>query len=90
MMLKIDLTHDEEGFATLALVGKCNGMALGELRRAIEKARRTRKRVTIDLSEVTLLDKPSAQFLAAQAQEEVTLTNCPPYIEPWIDRESAQ
>jgi anti-anti-sigma regulatory factor len=79
-----------EGSVTLALSGKCNGTSLGELRRAIERARRTHKRVAIDLSEVTLLDRPSLQFLAAQTREDVTLTNCPEYIQPWIYRECSQ
>jgi anti-anti-sigma regulatory factor len=88
-MLKID-TLENNGDTTLALAGKCNGTSLGELRRAIERARRCHKRVVIDLSEVTLLDKPSLQFLAAQTREDVTLTNCPEYIQPWIYRESSQ
>jgi anti-anti-sigma regulatory factor len=74
-MLRIDINLETDGDARLTLAGKCNGTSLGELRRAIERARRTRKRVLIDLSEVTLLDKPSLQFLAAQ---------------PWIHRELPQ
>jgi anti-anti-sigma regulatory factor len=89
-MLRININLDTEGDAKLTLAGKCNGTSLGELRRAIERARRTRKRVLIDLSEVTLLDKPSLQFLAAQTREDVTLTNCPEYIQPWIQRELPQ
>ena len=88
-MLTIDMKLDN-GDATLALAGKCNGTSLGELRRAIDRARRSHKRVVIDLSEVTLLDKPSMQFLAAQTREDVKLTNCPEYIEPWIYREFSQ
>jgi anti-anti-sigma regulatory factor len=89
-MLRIDIHLDTDGAAKLTLAGKCNGTSLGELRRAIERARRTRKRVLIDLSEVTLLDRPSLQFLAAQTREDVTLTNCPEYIQPWIYRELPQ
>jgi anti-anti-sigma regulatory factor len=89
-MLRIDIRFENGGGATLALAGKFNGTSLGELRRAIERARRAHKRVSIDLSEVTLLDKPSLQFLAAQSREDITLTNCPEYIEPWIYRESSQ
>jgi anti-anti-sigma regulatory factor len=89
-MLRIDIKLDTDGDTTLALAGKCNGTALGELRRAIERARRSHKRVVIDLSEVTLLDRPSLQFLAAQTREDVQLTNCPEYIQPWIYRECSQ
>ncbi len=55
---------------------------MGELRREIERAQRMRKRVTIDLGEVTLLDRYSLTFLAAQSREEIALLNCPQYIEP--------
>ena len=89
-MLRIDINLDTDGDAKLTLAGKYNGTSLGELRRAIERARRTRKRVLIDLGEVTLLDKPSVQFLAAQTREDVTLTNCPEYIQPWIYRECSE
>jgi anti-anti-sigma regulatory factor len=89
-MLRIDIKLQTDGDATLTLAGKCNGTSLGELRRAIERARRSHRRVVIDLSEVTLLDRPSLQFLAAQTREDVTLTNCPEYIQPWIYRECSQ
>ena len=46
------------------------------------------KQIVIDLGEVTLVDRPSLQFLAAQAREDITLINCPEYIEPWITREA--
>jgi hypothetical protein len=49
-----------------------------------------RKRVTIDLGEVTLLDRYSLAFLAAQAREEILLLNCPRYIEPWLTKETAK
>jgi len=88
-MLRIDITLETDRDTTLALAGKCNGTSLGELRRAIERARRSHKRVVIDLSEVTLLDRPSLQFLAAQTREDVQLTNCPEYIQPWIYREES-
>ena len=76
--------------ATLALSGPLSGAGLGELRREIERAQRLRKRVTIDLSEVTLLDRYSLAFLAAQAREDVQLLNCPEYIEHWLAKETAR
>jgi anti-anti-sigma regulatory factor len=87
-MLKFAKQVDPSGQVTLALAGKCSGGSLGELRRAIDKARRMQKQIIIDMSEVTLVDRPSLQFLAAQVRDDVKLINCPEYIEPWISRES--
>jgi hypothetical protein len=67
-------------------LGKLAGGSLGELRRAIEKARRTHKDIAIDLSEVTLLDRHSLSFLVSQSGENVRLINCPEYLEPWVAR----
>ena len=86
-MVKIAKQLDPLGPVTLTLAGKCSGGCLGELRRAIDKARRMQKQIVIDMSEVTLVDRPSLQFLAAQAREDIKLINCPEYIEPWISRE---
>lgn len=67
-------------------LGKLVGGSLGELRRAIEKARKTHKEILIDLSEVTLLDRHSLTFLASQSGENVRLINCPEYLAPWFER----
>jgi len=88
-MVKFGKQLDPAGPVMLTLAGKCSGGALGELRRAIDKAKRMQKQIIIDMSEVTLVDRPSLQFLAAQARDDVKLINCPEYIEPWISRESA-
>jgi len=86
-ILKIATNHDPAGPVTLVITGKCSGGSLGELRRAIDRARRSQKQIVIDMSEVTLVDRPSLQFLAAQARENITLINCPTYIQPWFTRE---
>lgn len=62
-------------------------LARGELRRAIGKARRMHKQIVIDLGEVTLVDRPSVQFLAEQSRDDIKLINCPEYLQPWIYRE---
>ena len=80
---------DPMGPVTVILAGKCSGGCLGELRRAIDKARRSQRPVVIDMSEVTLVDRPSLQFLAAQMREDIQLINCPEYIEPWFRREAS-
>jgi anti-anti-sigma regulatory factor len=86
-VVKLASRQDPSAPVTLVIAGKCNGGCVGELRRAIEKARRMQRRIVIDMSEVTLVDRTGLQFLAAQSRENVTLINCPPYIQPWILRE---
>ena len=60
------------GPVTLTLAGKCSGGCLGELRRAIDAPDDAQKQIVIDMSEVTLVDRPSLQFLAAQAREDIS------------------
>jgi hypothetical protein len=87
-MLKIDSRPEPTGTVKLALAGKMHANSLGELRRAIERARRQRfRRVSLDLGEITLADRASIDFLAQQSREEIELLNCPAYIASWIERE---
>ncbi len=87
-MLKIESKPEATGTVRLALAGRMHANSLGELRRAIDRARRQRfRRVALDLSEITLADHASIDFLAQQSREEIELVNCPPYLEAWIARE---
>ena len=84
-MLKIESKREGTDIVRLALAGRMNANSLGELRRAIDRARRQRfRRVALDLSEITLADRASVEFLSQQSREEIELINCPPYIRPWI------
>lgn len=85
-MLKIESKPEETGTVRLALAGRMHANSLGELRRAIDKARGQRsRRVALDLGEITLADHASIDFLAQQSREEIELVNCPPYLASWID-----
>jgi len=87
-MLKIESKPEATGTVRLTLAGKIHANSLGEIRRAIDRARRQRaRRVALDLSEITLADRASIDFLAQQSKEEVELVNCPPYLASWIERE---
>jgi hypothetical protein len=73
---------------TVTLTGKVGSASLGALRRRIDRARRSRGSVVVDLSEVTLIDRPALEFLAAINGAGVELVNCPAYIEPWLRKEA--
>jgi hypothetical protein len=86
-MLTIIERIDAPESLRLLLAGKMSSNGLGEVRREIEEARRLRKRVVLDLGEVTLVDRQSVEFLSGQSNDHVHLINCPCYIEPWIGRQ---
>ncbi len=88
-MLKIEAKAEPAGNVRLALAGRINANSLGEVRRAIDRARRQRaRRIALDLSEVTLADRAGVEFLAEQSKDQVDLVNCPSYLQPWIAGES--
>ena len=70
----------------LQLAGRMTANGIGELRREVEEARRRRRPVFLDLTEVTLLDRVSAEYLESVAGSPVVFENCPPYLHPWIPR----
>ncbi|HEY1756559.1 MAG TPA: hypothetical protein VGG72_14250 [Bryobacteraceae bacterium] len=88
--MRIAVSTESQDTVKVALAGIMSGVGLGELRREIDRARRMRKRIELDLGEVTLLDRHCVAFLAELSQEDVTLINCPVYIEPWISKETSK
>jgi len=87
-MFKIESKPEAAGTIRLMLAGRIHANSLGELRRAIDRARRQRgRRVALDLTEITLADRASVDFLLQQRREEIDLVNCPPYLQPWLEGE---
>jgi hypothetical protein len=68
----------------LELAGRMTANGIGELRREVDEARRRRKTIRLDFSEVTLLDRVSAEFLNSVAGPQVVFENCPVYMHRWI------
>jgi hypothetical protein len=81
-LLTVRKIQTSEGIR-LALRGKMTANGIGELRREVDAARRARQIVWLDLGEVTLLDRVSAEFLNS-AGPLVRFENCPEYLRPWI------
>jgi hypothetical protein len=79
--VRVENTH---GCLHLAVAGKMSANGIGELRRLIEDARRRRRPVSVDLGEVTLVDRVSAEYLASVIGAYVRLENAPQYLRNWI------
>ena len=72
-----------DGFVIVALTGSVSEDVLPEIHRIIK----TDRRVALDLSEVTLMDRTAARFFAEQIQRGIELVDCPSYLKRWILRE---
>jgi ABC-type transporter Mla MlaB component len=76
--------HPELEAVRLLLDGKFDEVALPELDQSIVEAKCEHKRIYIDLSEVTLVDRKAVQYFSEQAGDGVKLVNCPVYLRRWI------
>jgi anti-anti-sigma regulatory factor len=80
--------HPDEATVTLLLNGKFGEDAIPDLEHSIVEARESRRRIYIDLSEVTLVDRKAVQYFSDQAAHDVKLVNCPIYLRRWISQVS--
>ena len=83
-MSTVGVLSQRAGRVTLALKGSLYAEMLPEINRAIGKSQAVEKQVNLDLSEVRLLDREAACFLAAQRRRGIELVNCPLYLTLWI------
>jgi ABC-type transporter Mla MlaB component len=79
--------HPSESSITLVLNGRLSEDALAELKSSISAARKAQRRVYIDLSEVTLVDRKTVEYFSKQTGKDVQLVNCPVYLRQWITQE---
>ena len=82
-MFSLTAMPQSDGFVIVALTGSVSEDVLPEIHRVIE----TDRRVALDLSEVTLMDRTAARFFAEQVQRGIELVDCPSYLKRWILRE---
>ena len=76
--------HPTNRGITLWLNGKFSEDALPTLDQSVWEARVSHESVSLDLSEVTLVDRKAVQYFSNQMSEGVKLLNCPGYLRRWI------
>lgn len=85
-MLKIRRAEDN-GHAIFALSGRIEAGHVQELHELLD-AEAEPTEVTLDLTEVQLVDREAVRFFAACKARGIGLTNCPLYISRWIEQGS--
>jgi anti-anti-sigma regulatory factor len=68
------------------LSGQMDEGNVAELKGLME-AETSGRRIVLELSDLTLVDRDAVRFLDRCEQENIKLENCPAYIREWIARE---
>jgi ABC-type transporter Mla MlaB component len=87
-MLKIDTANQTETSLTVTLAGTIEEAYLPELDKLVRRAGREGRRLSFDLSQVRMVDRPTVVFLVSGAGRGVRLTGCPAYLRRWLDSEN--
>lgn len=85
MTLRIEKVSDGR-LAILRLSGRLQSAQIQELRAYMQGITES---VVLDLDQVKLVDQEAVCFLAACEESGAQLSQCPPYIREWINREKA-
>lgn len=83
MTLRIEKVSDGR-LVILRLSGRLQSVHLEELKAHLEGLA---QRVVLDLDQVKLVDREAVSFLAACEANGIRLSQCPPYIREWVNRE---
>ncbi len=79
-MLKIVLSETSRKTPTLELEGKLVGPWVEELRRSCEAVLSTGAKLTLDLSEVSFLDRNGVELVRSLTNRNVALLNCSRFV----------
>ncbi len=78
-MLRISVIESAENAATLHLEGQVAGLWIAELGDTCERLLTERRRLTLDLGDVSLIDRPGLALLASLSRRAVVLVGCSPF-----------
>jgi hypothetical protein len=86
MVLRIERVEDGER-VVFVLSGRIEAEYVDELERLFSQDGRT---ITLDLKEVTLIDREVIDKIARWESEGIRLENCPAYVRDWIEKSRIQ
>ena len=89
-MLKISNSESETDVVTLRLEGQIIGDWISELNGVCERMLTAGRKVTLDLCDVTLIDRPGLALLASLSERGVALVRCSPFQEAQLRLASSQ
>jgi anti-anti-sigma regulatory factor len=83
------ITRAANGEAIFTVSGRMNAENLPEVKRLFS-SEANGLRITLDLKDLTLVDRDAVSFLERCEADNIQLKNCPAYIREWITRQRGQ
>lgn len=86
-MLKISPTRENENSLKVRLCGQLTKEYLPEVERLLADESTASQTKSIDLANVTFVDREAMVFLCAAKSKNIVIENCPSYVIRWIQQE---
>ena len=89
-MFKITTNNENPEFTTVNLCGRFTREYVPEVEKALLPNGVIRKKLALDLAEVTVVDRTAIMFLCSSRAKNIAIENAPLYIGLWMDQEECQ
>ena len=86
-MLKITPTRNNENSLKIQLCGQLTKEYLPEIERLLNEEGSASPTMSLDLANVTFVDREVMVFLCAAKAKNIVIENCPSYVIRWIKQE---
>ena len=89
-MFKITTSNENPESTTLNLCGRFTREYVPEVEKALSPAGTKRRKLALDLAQVTLVDRAAIVFLCAARSKNIAIHNVPVYVRLWMDQEDCK
>jgi ABC-type transporter Mla MlaB component len=89
-VFKITTNNENPEFTTVSLCGRFTREYVPEVEKALSSAATRRRKLALDLAQVTLVDRAAIVFLCAARSKNIAIENVPLYVGLWMDQEECQ
>jgi ABC-type transporter Mla MlaB component len=86
-VLKIKTDDENPEFIMVNLCGRFTGEYIPEVEKELSRASTRRKKLALDLAEVTFVDRAAMTFLCTARSKNIAIQNAPLYVGLWMEQE---
>ena len=89
-MFKITTDNEKPEFTTVNLCGRFTREYIPEVEKQLSHTSTRRKKLALDLAEVTFVDRAAIAFLCAARSRNIAIQNARLYVGLWMDQEDCK